>query len=289
MDTKTNTQKKTSQTIEGEVFYDSYMPDSLAAARQFAGPGGFIASMPFIIDLRLVHPFTHKIWNGWFTANSEEMDGKLNNGKQVILEIHGGGILTQEGRLERAYADKLTAEYGARLSPEEVKNAIYGRLPDGTTMPVYSLAEIKRGVEPTERVFGIVLDADDAKKTQSPYLTLDDMLKSDILLARCASEKRRERYVIEALTKYNVEKLGFMNRYKKENSENNQGRFLIVGTSWDDCFDTSAQSSDGGFIGVQVKTQEMLARNDARITIPPDLQGIRQDHNSRVYPTEGYQ
>jgi hypothetical protein len=271
MDTHRNDNQTRSRTIEGALFNDPYLPDSLAAALQYAGEEGFLASTPDMIDVKLIHPLSHPVWSKWFTTSSEEYNGKTRSGKPVVLEVHGGGILTQLQRLEKAYEEGITKEFGARLDDQEVLDAIYGKLPGGITLPIYTLAEIRRGINPEERRFGVIMDYSTARDTRSGFFTVDELIKNPIAIARAGSIKRLEDYAIKATTKYNAQKLGLTHPFNKISPDEPQARFLIMGISWEDCFDSGLQYSEGAFVGVQVRTKDSLQRQENTITPPPNI------------------
>ncbi len=78
--------------MEAAIFFESYLPDALRLALEYAGDDGFVASMPALLHARANAPYHNIIWNTWFTSNSEESVAMTPQGQRVVVTVHGGGI-----------------------------------------------------------------------------------------------------------------------------------------------------------------------------------------------------
>ncbi len=58
--------------LEAAIIYDSYLPEALRRAVEYAGDDGFVASMPQLLHARANASYDNIIWNTWFTSNTEE-------------------------------------------------------------------------------------------------------------------------------------------------------------------------------------------------------------------------
>ena len=54
--------------MEAEIFFDSFLPDALLLALNYAGDDGFVASLPQLLHARANASYDNIIWNTWFTS-----------------------------------------------------------------------------------------------------------------------------------------------------------------------------------------------------------------------------
>ncbi len=89
--------------MEAAIFYNSYLPEALRRALQYAGDDGFVASLPALLHARANAPYDNIIWNTWFNPNSEESVAKTPQGNHVVVTVHGGGIFGSPERFEKLF------------------------------------------------------------------------------------------------------------------------------------------------------------------------------------------
>ena len=89
--------------MEAKIIFDSYLPEALRQARNYAGDDGFVASLPQLLHARTHADYENIIWNTWFTTNSEESVVTTAQGNRVVVTVHGGGIYATPERFERLY------------------------------------------------------------------------------------------------------------------------------------------------------------------------------------------
>ena len=76
--------------MEAAIFFESYLPDALRRAIDYAGDDGFVASLPQLLHARTNAPYDNIIWNTWFNPNSEENVVTTPQGNHVVVTVHGG-------------------------------------------------------------------------------------------------------------------------------------------------------------------------------------------------------
>ena len=168
------------------IFFESHISSALRRALRYAGDDGFVASLPQLLHARVNASYDNIIWNTWFTANSEESVVTTPQGNHVVVTVHGGGIFASPERIERSLradlnrhnSEGLTGQYAAKLSKQEERDLLQGRLPDGAEIPVFPFEEFKRGVAGLPMRYGVVLDFEVAKKSNRGYESFD-VLKDD--------------------------------------------------------------------------------------------------------------
>lgn len=167
----------------GKVVYDCEPDPSIV------GKKGYIASLPQIISIRIKTPYEENydgpiIWRHGFRAYSEETAGKTPQGNPVILVIHGGGIFGLPQHIKKAMDLGLTKAYTARLSNREWYDALNGKMPDNSEIPIYSFCEFKdKTLRQLPVRYGVVLDFKDALVTPPnlPYPADENKLKENHL------------------------------------------------------------------------------------------------------------
>ncbi|MBI4447712.1 hypothetical protein HY643_01920 [Candidatus Woesearchaeota archaeon] len=178
------------------------VPDALRQALTYAGPEGFVASMPEMIAAKCLADKSHDFWQNWYTTHSEEdmgIDKKGlfgRKGEDVLVVLHGGGILTPD-RIEKAYAEGLI--YGnAKYAQEEFDGLLEGNLPDGKKVKLYTLDDLKKETKILERNFGVVMPYEVAQATKSDWHTKTAFMNNPLVIARVVDFENLEVYFDKA-------------------------------------------------------------------------------------------
>jgi len=165
--------------MEAAVIFDSYLPDALRQALIYAGDDGFVASLPQLLHARANADYDNIVWNTWFTSNSEESVVTTPQGNHVVVAVHGGGIFGSPDRFEKLYRANqnrasefgFTGHYAAKISEQEARDVLEGKLPDGSEIPVYPFDEFKRGIADLPWRYGVILDLEMARVSEKGYQT----------------------------------------------------------------------------------------------------------------------
>jgi len=237
---------------EAAFFFDSHLPNALRRALEYAGDDGFVASMPQLLHARANASYGNIIWNTWFTANSEESVVTTPQGNRVVVAVHGGGMFASPERFERSfYADLdrsnpegLTGQYAAKISEQEARDVLEGKLPDGTEIPVFPFDEFKRGVADLPMRYGVILDFEMARKVESGYMTFDTLRDEPNMIVRAGGVEPLAAYLDKARERHNTELMGNWHPYNRIDPNQPQTRvaFLAgnkggVGSEGDDIVD----------------------------------------------------
>jgi len=129
--------------MEAAIFFDSYLPDALRRALDYAGHDGYVASLPALLHARANAPYDNIIWNTWFNPNSEESVLTTPQGNSVVVTVHGGGIFGSPGRFEKLFRAStnrfcevgFTGLFAGKITAREAHDVLDGKLPDGTDIP----------------------------------------------------------------------------------------------------------------------------------------------------------
>ncbi len=236
-----------------DIFHDSHLSKALASAIAYAGAKGYVASMPQLLDIRLKNPSNDDYWKNWYTANSEEHVCRTSQGNAVVVEYHGGGILSLPKRIEQAYKQGLTSTRGAKLDDKEIKDLLAGKLPNGKEAPVYSFSDfIKRARLPMN--YAVVLDLSEAKKLESGRHSFDKLYDNPLVIIRSGGIKQAKAYLDQAKQVYKTETYGNWHPFAKANPDNPEGRLLFLGDYVYDGFNGYYGLSNGGlFVGVRLE------------------------------------
>ena len=202
--------------MEAAIFFDSYLPDALRRALDYAGDDGFVASMPALLHARANAPYDNIIWNTWFNPNSEESILTTPQGNHVVVTVHGGGIFGSAERFERLFrADtsrfsevSFTGLFAGKITEREAHDVLRGCLPDGSEFPVFSLDEFKRGVADLPRRYAVVMDFEMAKNCRSGYADFDDLKEDPLMIVRAGGVEAAATYLDKARSRHNTATVG---------------------------------------------------------------------------------
>lgn len=210
------------QKTEGKLFYNDNLPEALREAQKYAANGGLVLSLPQILHARVVAPAEDEIWQNWITALTEEDVVKTESGKPVVVVGHGGLILGTPERIEQAYKEGLTPQRAAKLSPQEVKDLLSGKSP---------LLPYKEFLTKTNlpQVYGIVLDLDVAKKTESGYQDIEGIYENPLAIARAGGVEQLKSYLDRAKLVHKTKKYGQWHPFNNIDPEQAQGRLVCAG------------------------------------------------------------
>ncbi len=222
--------------MEAAIFFEPHVPDALRRALQYAGDDGFVASMPQLLHARANASYDNIIWNTWFTANSEESVVKTPQGNRVVVAVHGGGIFTYPERFERSYradldrsnSEGLTGQYAAKISDQEARDVLEGRLPDGTEIPIVPFDEFKRGVADLPLRYGVVLDFEIARKSKRGYETFEVLKDDPNMIVRAGGVEPLAAYLDKARNRHNTKLMGNWHPYNRIDPDQPQTRILFL-------------------------------------------------------------
>ena len=222
--------------MQARMFFEPHIPSALRRALQYAGDGGFVASMPQLLHARSHAPYDNIIWNTWFTANSEESVVRTPQGNHVVVAVHGGGILGSPERMERSlHADLsrhnpegLTGQTAMKISAKEARDVLEGRLPDGTEIPVYTFAEFKYGMANLPRRYGVVLDFDLARQAKRGYERFEVLKDEPNMIVRAGGVGPLARYLDRFQARHDTKVMGNWHPYNRIDPDQPQTRIPFL-------------------------------------------------------------
>ena len=218
------------------MFFEPHIPSALRRAQQYAGEHGFVASMPQLLHARTIASYDNIIWNTWFTANSEENVVTTPLGNHVVVAVHGGGILASPERMERSlHADLgrdnpegLTGQTAIKISQQEARDILRGRLPDGSEIPVYPFAEFKRGIANLPRRYGVILDFEVARQAKRGYERFEVLKDEPNMIVRAGGVKPLAAYLDKFQARNNTELMGNWHPYNRIDPDEPQVRIPFL-------------------------------------------------------------
>ena len=202
--------------MEAAIFYNSYLPEALRRALEYAGDDGFVASMPALLRARANAPYDNIIWNTWFNSNSEESLLTTPQGNHVVVTVHGGGIFGSPERFEKLFrADTsrfcevgFTGLFAGKITQREAHAVLDGRLPDGTEIPVFSFDEFNQGIADLPRHYAVVMDFEMARNCRSGYEKFDDLKDDPLMIVRAGGVEAAAAYLEKASSRHNTATMG---------------------------------------------------------------------------------
>ena len=202
--------------MEAAIFYDSYLPDALRRALEYAGDDGFVASLPQLLKARVSADYDNELWNNWFFPYTEESLVGTPRGNRVIVTVHGGGVFATPERYERLFRAStgrhsefgFTGLFAAKLSQQEVRGLLAGRMPDGAEIPLYAFDEFRRGVNALPRRYAVVTDFETAKSSACGYVDFDTLRDDPVMIVRAGGAEAASKYLDRAQARNDTAKMG---------------------------------------------------------------------------------
>ncbi len=226
-----------STSMVAAIFFESYATVALRRALRYAGDDGFVASMPALLHARVNADYDNIIWNTWFSANSEENVVTTPQGNHVVVTVHGGGIFASPERFERSLradlsrhnSEGLTGQYAAKVTEQEARDLLEGRLPDGNEIPIYPFGEFKRGIADLRMRYAVVLDFEVAKNGKRGYERFDVLKDDPNMIVRAGGVEPLATYLDKARKRHNTELMGNSHSHNWIDPNQPQARLLNLG------------------------------------------------------------
>ena len=202
--------------MEAAIFFDSYLPDALQRALDYAGQDGFVASLPQLLHARVRAPYDNEVWCQWFTPNSEESVIRTPQGNHVMITVHGGGIFGSADRFELLFRSdtnrfcktSFTGLFAGKLTDREESSILNGKLTDGTEFPVYPYAEFQQGMADLPRRYGVVMDFAMARRCHNGYTGFDALKDDPLMIVRAGGAGAAHTYLDVAQRRNDTDKMG---------------------------------------------------------------------------------
>ena len=192
--------------------------------------------MPQLLHARTHADYDNIIWNTWFTSNSEESVVTTPQGNRVIVAIHGGGIFSSPERFERVYRadtdrsnpEGFTGQYAGKITAKEAHDALEGRLPDGTEIPIYQFDEFKRGIADLPMRYGVILDFEMARKSTRGYDPFDVLKDEPNMIVRAGGVEANIAYLDKFRDRHNTKIMGNWHPYNRIDPNQPQTRIPFL-------------------------------------------------------------
>jgi len=222
--------------MQAAMIFEPHIPTALERALRYAGDDGFVASLPQLLHARVNAPYDNIIWNTWFTSNTEECVVTTKQGNHVVVAIHGGGILATPERWERSlHADLdqsnpegLTRDGAVKITAQEARDVLEGKLPDGIEIPVYPFDEFKKGVKDLPMRYGVILDYEMARKTKKGFTSFDVLKGEPNLIVRAGGVEAAAVYLDKAQSRHNTKLMGNFHPFYHIDPDQPQTRVIFL-------------------------------------------------------------
>ncbi len=222
--------------LEAEIVYDSYLPDALERALDYAGDDGFVASLPQLLRARTNASYDNIIWNTWFTSNSEENVLTTLEGQRVVVAVHGGGIFATPERFRKLFHANVsrfcdvafTGLFAGKILEAEAHDLLDGKLPDGTEIPVFGFDEFKRGITDLPLRYAVIIDFEVARLSNNGYVPFDDLTDDPMMIVRAGGVEAAAAYLDKTRDRHNTKVTGSWHPFNSINAEQPQTRVPIL-------------------------------------------------------------
>ena len=222
--------------MEAEIVFEPHVPRALARALEYAGEDGFVASIPQLLFARTHADYDNIIWNIWFTSYSEENVVTTPRGNHVVAVIHGGGIYASPARYEQVYRasvdrsnpDGFTGQYAGKISQAEARNALEGRMPDGSEIPVFPFDEFRKGIADLPIRYGVILDLELARQSKRGYEKFEVLKDDPNMIVRAGGVEANIAYLDKFQARHNTKLMGNWHPYNRIDLDQPQTRITFL-------------------------------------------------------------
>ena len=219
-----------------EIFFESHLPDALRRAQEYAGEDGFVASLPQLLHARATADYDNIIWNTWFTSYSEESVVRTPQGNHVIVAIHGGGIYATPERFEKMFYATPdqdsdhghTPQHAGKISAQEVRDLLDGRMPDGKEIPLYHFEEFKQGISDLPIRYGVILDFEIARQSLRGYEDFEVLKDDPNMIVRAGGVEANAANLDKFRDRDNTKTMGHWHPYNRIDPDQPQTRFIFL-------------------------------------------------------------
>lgn len=209
--------------MEAEIVHEPLISQALRRALFYAGEDGFVASMPQLLHARANASYENILWNTWFTANTEESIITTPQGNHVVVGVHGGGIYASPARFEKMYHASthrtslhgFSGQFGGKITEQEARDVLEGKLSGGTEFPVFSFDEFKRGVADLPMRYGVIMDLEMVRKSKSGYEMFDVLKDEPLMIFRAGGVEPLAKYLDKMRDRHNTKMMGNYHPYNR--------------------------------------------------------------------------
>ena len=248
--------------MEAAIIFESYLPDALRRALEYAGDDGFVASMPQLLHARANAPYDNEIWSiRSFASHSEENVVRTRQGHHVVVAVHGGGLFASPERFRTLYHAStsrfselgFTGLFGARISETEAQSLLDGKLPAGNEVPVFTFGEFKNGLSNLPRRYAVVLDLNMAKNSNNGNAPFDELKDDPLMIVRAGGAEAAAAYLDKARDRKTSAVTGSWHCLNDIDPDQPQTRVLFLGGNEGGAtteFRRALSDREWGYIGI---------------------------------------
>ena len=222
--------------MRAQIFFGSYRTNTLRRALSFAGDDGFVASLPQLLHARTDAPYANILWNTRCNTYSEESVVTTTQGNHVVVVIHGGGIYASPARYEKMYYASTdtrsehghTGQFAGKISEQEGRDLLDGRMPDGKEIPLYPFEEFKQGISDLPIRYGVILDFEIARQSLRGYEGFEVLKDDPNMIVRAGGVEANAAYLDKFRDRDNTKTMGHWHPYNRIDPDQPQTRFIFL-------------------------------------------------------------
>ena len=221
--------------MQPTIVFEPHIPTALQRALEYAGEDGFVASLPQLLHARANAPYDNIIWNTWFTSNSEECVIETPQGNHVVVAVHGGGILATPERFERslnADMDHRNSEGitggATKITSQEARDVLNGKLPNGIEIPVYPFDEFRRGINDLPIHYAVITDLELAGKTKKGFTPFEVLKEDPNFIVRAGGVEAAAAYLDRFQARHDTKLMGNFHPFRWVDPNKPQTRAIFL-------------------------------------------------------------
>jgi hypothetical protein len=122
----------------------------------------------------------------------------------------------------------FTGPFAGKISEQEARDVLRGRLPDGSEIPIFPFDEFKRGIAGLPRRYAVVLDFQTAKNCRNGYQAFDQLKDDPLMILRAGGAEAAVAYLDKARDRGNLDSMGNWHIFPEINPDQPQSSVLLL-------------------------------------------------------------
>ena len=121
-----------------------------------------------------------------------------------------------------------TEQFAGKISKQEARDVLAGRLPDSTEVPVYPFEEFKQGISDLPTRYGVILDYELARQSLRGYEDFEVLKDDPNMIVRAGGVAANAAYLDKFRDRHNTKSMGHWHPYNRIDPDQPQTRILFL-------------------------------------------------------------
>ena len=150
---------------------------------------GFMATLPQLVHGISYDPNKLDEFGSSITPLSEEINGKSPAGINVLIELHGGGIIDPSKNIGS------NIKLSVKVYPQNFQQLLDGKLPDGSEIPIFPFKELESGISNLPMKYAVWTDLDRVQNKKSGKYGIEELRTDELFIMRAGGPESANKFL----------------------------------------------------------------------------------------------